>query len=403
METPGQNGHELFESERKRPAKLFHKKSRNGCQQCRARRVKCNEAKPICGSCQRLELMCIYGRQQPANNAAPSSSSRTSDMGDPPESRERRKLELQLFHQYISDTGPSIAVNKDSYDFWVVPLPRLALQSDALLYSMYYMSALHSATRDKANKDHHMSICHVYLDMAIREHAKEVAQLSKNNVDSQCLTASMLRVYYFILLQERSLQPYGPPMEWIRATGSSSAIFSQAWPLVKDDPDSITGKMIKHIPIITDREAREGKKYRLGLLHLLQRQEIHELEEDWDAEVQEAYESTLSYIGGIWIAMNNHEPPAGIGKRLIIFPMLVNKRFVDLVEEQRPRALAILAHYFALLAMLRCFWWVGNVGEREVRAIAEVMPSEWRDAMSWPLDILEQQIVFTGEEELGVK
>lgn len=365
--------------------------------------MQCNEAKPICGGCQRLEMTCVYDRQRLGNNVATSSSARTENMGDPPESRDRRKLELQLFYQYTAETGPSLAVDKASYDLWVAPLPRLALQSDALLYSMFVLAALHSASQDEATKDHHMSICHTYLDMTVREHAKEVSQLSKENVDALCLTSSMLRIYYFLALQERSLQPYQPPTEWMRATGSSSAIFRQAWPLVKDNPDAIAFQMVTSTPVIRDVEARMGEENRRGLLHLLRRQESHELAESWDAEVQEAYESTLSYIGGIWIAMNDHEPPAGVARRLIIFPMLVNKRFIDLVEEQRPRALAILAHYFALLAMLRCFWWVGDVGQREVHAIAEVMPMEWQGAMSWPLEILEQQIVFTGEEVTGAK
>ncbi|KAH7146812.1 C6 finger domain-containing protein [Dactylonectria estremocensis] len=407
MEVSDQNGREETEQEPKRPPKLFHKKSRNGCQQCRARRVKCNEAKPICHDCQRLEMTCIYDRQRLPIHAAPkpkdmlersNSTSRTEDKGDPPESRERRKLELQLFHYYLTEAGPSLAVDKDSSEFWILPIPRLAMQSDALLYSMYFMAALHSARRDEANKDHHMKICHTYLDMAVREHAKEVSQLSKDNLDILCLTSSMLRVYHFFKLKERPLQPYHPPTEWMRATGSSSAIFRQGWPLIEDNPESIAFKMITNVPTILDDEAREGEENRQGLLHLLQHQKDHELESR-DAEVKEAYETTLSYIGGIWIAMNNHEPPGMIGKKLIIFPMLVHKRFIDLVQEQRPRALAILAHYFALLAMLRCFWWIGDIGRREVLAIAEVIPDEWQDAMTWPLQILEEQIVFTGEED----
>ncbi|KAK7409501.1 hypothetical protein QQX98_008285 [Neonectria punicea] len=235
--------------------------------------------------------------------------------------------------------------------------------------------------------------------MAVREHAKEVAQLSKDNLDILCLTSSMLRIYYFFKLKERSLQPYQPPTEWMRATGSSSAIFRQGWPLVEDNPDSIAHKMITNVPTILDSEAREGEQNRQELMHLLQREDSHEQTENWDAEVKEAYETTLSYIGGVWIAMNNHESPGMIGKKLIIFPMLVHKHFIDLVQEQRPRALAILAHYFALLAILRCFWWIGDTGRREVLAIVEVLPQEWQDAMSWPLQIIEEQIVFTREED----
>lgn len=36
------------------------KYSRNGCIECKRRKTKCNEAKPECGSCQRLQMPCVY-------------------------------------------------------------------------------------------------------------------------------------------------------------------------------------------------------------------------------------------------------------------------------------------------------------------------------------------------------
>jgi hypothetical protein len=59
-----------------------------------------------------------------------------------------------------------------------------------------------------------------------------------------------------------------------------------------------------------------------------------------------------------------------------------------------------MAHYFALLAMLRGFWWVGDAGPREVRAIVKQLPSEWQGALEWPLEILKDQIVFTHDMEV---
>lgn len=319
------------------------------------------------------------------------------DAQEPEECEGRRKLELQLFGHYITETGPSIAVDRIAYDFWVTVLCRMAFKSDALLYAVYFMTALHMAKCEGTTDPHSMDVCHSYLKLAIREHQKEINQLSKENVDIVCLTSSVFRVYSFITLQERVIQPYTPPTEWLRVTCSSTAVFRQSWDLIKDDEDSVLGRVLRAVPIVLDDEARESAQYRRDLLHLLQRYEYHQLTETWDPEIQAAYESTLSYIGGVWMDMNNHDPPGSIGKRLIVFPMLVRKRFVDLVEEQQPRALVILAHYFALLATLRGYWWIGDVGHREVRAIADVIPLEWKSMMAWPLQILEEQLVFTGE------
>lgn len=37
-------------------------RTKDGCLRCRARRKKCDNAKPICGSCQRLDLRCLWSR-----------------------------------------------------------------------------------------------------------------------------------------------------------------------------------------------------------------------------------------------------------------------------------------------------------------------------------------------------
>jgi hypothetical protein len=352
-------------------------------------------------------LTCVYDRQplenkpvvfRPKEKAQHAVTKMNDDDGDPPESEQRRKLELQLLLHFIEETGPSLAVDDFSMKMWVLPLPKFALQCDALLYALYCVSAVHSAFQEPEHKEHHMSVCHSYLQMSLREHAKELSQISQDNVDTLVLTASLIRLYQCCKLQERPLTPYTPPTEWMRATGSSSALFRQAWPLTVDKPDSIAKRMVGSVPIIMDRQTRTAPENRQGLLHLLRREEPHELAEPWNSDVQEAYEATLSFIGGVWIAMNKSTNPGEVSKRLVIFPMIMDKRFIGLVEEQRPRALAILAHYFALLSMLRGYWWIADTGQREVHAIADVMPEEWKSLVSWPLQILEQQIVFTGEQ-----
>lgn len=60
-----------------------HRRSRNGCLTCKRRKVRCNEQRPQCCHCQRLNLDCVWKditqRQSPSKNAA---------MGSSPESNE---------------------------------------------------------------------------------------------------------------------------------------------------------------------------------------------------------------------------------------------------------------------------------------------------------------------------
>ncbi|WWC92040.1 uncharacterized protein L201_006994 [Kwoniella dendrophila CBS 6074] len=57
----------------------FHRRSRNGCQQCKARRVRCDEGRPICGNCSRksTEQLCIYKNAAEASTALNTESSIT--------------------------------------------------------------------------------------------------------------------------------------------------------------------------------------------------------------------------------------------------------------------------------------------------------------------------------------
>lgn len=308
---------------------------------------------------------------------------------DPPESEARRRLELRLFHQYLTETGPSICIDATSYEFWVTILSKLALKSDAILYSIYLISALHTETCSKSVDPEPIRNCQTYLNMALREHHKDIAQLSKDNVDYVCLTSSMLRIYGFVRLQSRVLLPYTPPTDWLRITGSSTVVFREAWDMAKQTPNCIAQRMIASVLDYLDDD--EKLELRGDLTHLVRREEPHELEESWDPQVEEAYESALCFIGGICKAMDKRDPVGSVGRRIIVFPMLVNKRFADLVEEQRPRALVILAHYFALLSLLRGSWWIGNAGAREIHAIAEVVPAAWQASLNWPKQILEEQ------------
>lgn len=65
---------ELIEIDGKRVSKTatgkrkFHKKSKNGCDNCKRRRVKCDETKPHCLKCIKIKLDCIYTPVRPRKN-----------------------------------------------------------------------------------------------------------------------------------------------------------------------------------------------------------------------------------------------------------------------------------------------------------------------------------------------
>lgn len=281
----------------------------------------------------------------------------------------------------------------------------LAFKSDAVLYSVYLLAALHRAKKSNFTNEDYVTHCHTYLNLALREHHKDLAQLSARNLDYICLASNILRIYGFIRLQDRPLkQPYEPPVDWLQITGTSNAVFRQAPKIAEEHPETAASVGMRMIGMVNHILAEDAARAHSNeFLHLLRREEPHELAEPWDDEVEDAYRATVNYVAGIWKALDPQDAPRSIGRRLVVFPMLLNNRFVTLLEERRPRALVILAHYFALLDKLRSFWWIGDLGAREVRAIVEALPPEWQGLLTFPLHIINGYgIISPGGRTLGV-
>ncbi|ETN46670.1 uncharacterized protein HMPREF1541_00856 [Cyphellophora europaea CBS 101466] len=115
--------------------KLWAPKCRTGCDMCKKRRIKCDETKPVCARCLKIDVGCHYtdpivkivypsrsttreacqsaSNQGPGPNAALSSVSRTQE----------EKLALKFF---LEKTGPWMASNGPSHtlDFWTTTIPR---------------------------------------------------------------------------------------------------------------------------------------------------------------------------------------------------------------------------------------------------------------------------------------
>ena len=158
-----------------------------------------------------------------ASVVAPTSPAQSLPVSDLPENRHRRLLELRLLHQWVTRTALSLStdaalgepMSKEETDNWIVDQPNIALGSDSALYMLYSVSALHLA-RCEPQKFEYKEAYRQYFDVGLRKHSVEVSDLSKANIDVVCMTSSLIRVTAFASLQERNLDPYTPPIQWIQ-------------------------------------------------------------------------------------------------------------------------------------------------------------------------------------------
>jgi hypothetical protein len=294
---------------------------------------------------------------------------------------------------------------------WATLIPPLAFKHESLLYAIYAVTSLHLSHLHPYEPNHFMKF-QEYLGHCLRIHRNNVATLNAKNADAAMLTATILRVCSLAILQLRDLDvegKYAPPIEWLVMNfGTGHGLGVAAWKFLMHDENSVMRTMISNDTPGLDpssQSLRDDKVFARSnitpaLSELLHRTAENEAEEPWDEDIRNTYEGTVAYIGSCQRAIDAGEPEPTVLRRLMLFPTVVERKFITLVEEGRDRALVMLAHYFSFWRRFERFWWCGEVGVREMRAISGAVGIQWKDLLTRLAGYeMPQSVLRVGEVE----
>ncbi|KAI7281971.1 hypothetical protein KC345_g3795 [Hortaea werneckii] len=126
---------------RKRNGRLGHKKSRNGCITCKTRRVKCDEARPLCNRCNNTGRKCEgYDAEQ---HLRPTARAESAPVGRQMYGIESTKEgERRAFDFFLDCAGKSLAGTLD-YAFWYGTVLQLAQSEPFIFDSIVAISTLY--------------------------------------------------------------------------------------------------------------------------------------------------------------------------------------------------------------------------------------------------------------------
>ncbi|KAH9870862.1 hypothetical protein J1614_006434 [Plenodomus biglobosus] len=380
-----------------------HTKSRKGCFQCKQRHTKCNEARPHCANCVRLDINCTFPTSpldsfatspQPAvaNGPAPSvDHSSNSSPGATYSGSDLNLADLQLLHHWIHICADSLHPNKGPNDEVMrKEYIELGFEFPWLLRGFLALSAIHKASvllpADRQNlllqADSHISqslaTYRVYLESPNPECAVPMFILS-----------SMLLTYNFGSAQlEQPEDPIGalhhcfmllqgikmvviPHWEQIRHNSIIARVTNIASPETLDALDTLA------------REDNSQEILRLkGLTELLLASSDKEA---CTLAIEELHETSLRF--------RHISPEDDEYTLLFLWPARVNSRFFELFAARNPVACIITTHFAALLAQCRPIWWVVKWPQWLLTA-AENMLAATPDLLkwlAWPQQIIHAQ------------
>lgn len=70
------------------------------------------------------------------------------------------------------------------------------------------------------------------------------------------------------------------------------------------------------------------------------------------------------------------------------FPVVISAEYVDALRKHRPEALLVLAYYGVLLHRCRRSWIIGDAGAAVIHLISDYLGSFWQEPMRWPMEVL---------------
>lgn len=328
-------------------------------------------------------------------------------------------------HHYTNHTYKTLSITSPEIaDLWGSAVPHLALAgSTHLVDAILAVAALHMRSQNPSDTEL-VSASHAYMASCLNDYSTNLQSgINANNAVTLFLTSTLIafqstatRIFTkdespFALTTAASdrargasgvTSVYQPPLSWFHSFQGVKTVVAASWPWLKEN--DIVLMIINSQPVLHLNFSQASEGFFGHLLDGLDEElaamvtGVHDGASSHGStggEQKEILTSTRQAYQHAVATLNwAHSKP---GKGALAFPATVSKRFVELLEERRPRALAILASFLALLKVVDNVWWLHGMARREVLGIVSLFNSdyfgpdverEWWPHLEWAVRLI---------------
>ncbi|KAL7913548.1 hypothetical protein GGI35DRAFT_213585 [Trichoderma velutinum] len=414
-------------------AKRPHKKSRSGCQNCKARKVKCDESRPVCRSCKLRKADCVYvDPQKPRHSAVTTSApwdSNSKSFGSRALAHHTKSATtstsytsissassvlfsapiLSLAERYSNQTasipaellwcpvgidvadmkalwfyatqtcGSFSVVANDGHKYIMRSLlVRFGSESPFLLDSIFALASLHM---QRLNQQFDPKRALAYRVKSLAGYRKAIEEANPGDFPALLANSLLLTA----LSSENFREPDGTHLyilDWlivwkgivlvIDLVSKSTVVESGLNSLFFRPPTDVE-KAVTFIP-----------RQLLQMVSSIS-------PSDFDYSFREAYVETLKYLGSLYMDLAQG-PSSMRSLRIITIFTYLPSQFIDIARMSQPRALVILAYFAAFFKLVQWeVWWLEGVGDRTIRDICGHLDLEWQGFLQVPYAALDAQ------------
>ncbi|KJZ76702.1 hypothetical protein HIM_04038 [Hirsutella minnesotensis 3608] len=383
-----------------------HKKSRNGCNECKRRHYKCDERHPVCTNCALSERDCSYPRAALATQRLPADLVGAGSAASSPSASEYNSLrssESVPATPESSGAGGGAAgadlVNVDHMSFLLhfsmdiihaeinddlkQLAKRLTLQSALvqpfLLHEVLAISARHLATIDAANAVSYRQQATSLQTRAIQLFNSVEMVFDKSNAVAAILFSSYLGRHALVdTLTSRDhhidafLEKYA---DYAQLHRGLRVVASGVWPLLADT---------EFKPLM---DMNPGYEYLPTRGH-----EFDGLAKFISADSgldPESIDQCLDALRFLQIAKDEISDPRPRTLMLFIWGLMCQQPFVQMLLEKQPVALVVLGHYAGLLHYARHEWQIADSGRYIFGLVSDALGPDWAQHLTWPRTVFQ--------------
>ena len=282
-----------------------------------------------------------------------------------------------LLHHYLKSTYLTLVDRHGADDAWQIGFPQLAQSNPFLMHGILACSALHLAYESTSEKQAYLISARGHQDIAMRLFRKAIEQISESNCNAILAFSHLLVIYSLaeerpdesLLLANTSESHQELLSNWLYFVRNGCLLVCDFWDRIENGPLAMLAASWE-IPIMsTGTKTSELSSFIRLLSHL----EGVEWSQDACSTCRTAALS-LEMAFGSADALNQEFT---IWDAVRVWPMSVSAEYIQLINQEHPAALVLLAHYCLLLVRLKSIWYVAEAPYRVLAALMARLDSRW--------------------------
>ncbi|OOF93263.1 hypothetical protein ASPCADRAFT_151827 [Aspergillus carbonarius ITEM 5010] len=403
-----------------------HHKSRSGCQNCKKRRIKCDEKKPHCTNCVRHSIECDFtnpasasstpsattrrfrfrqSKYQPASRASSSKDS-TPEVGhsEPPSTSTGVQCDLaassvaggisfadlKLYHHYVTATYKTLADEEtDINRVWSNHVPQWGIAFPSIMHLVLALSALHWAHEDPASRTQYIAQADDHFTFGIRSVTAVLCLLNAENCQLIYMAAALICLVYFgrgprpgeyLVFSDRGQSEWLVLMRGVHSIlrEHQNRVFTGVLTPIPDD-------RIRGVSAELQAELDEHLQ-RVGLVRAFVQSRVQE--KSSQTMFNTAFDDLRSGLEEVYKIRSAGKDGINLMHVVVGWVYRLPEEMIGLLEQKDSCALVMFGHWSILLVYMRSSWLMRGWDAHVLEGVRASLPEGDQHWLEWPSKVI---------------